>query len=124
MAETDLPINDTGTHVHVHNAETGGYWDCPISYLSTARQRGWEPVERPVDEGQPINAIADAVSVEPVIFDPSAPGVTADAVSAHLAAHAEADPGEVERVLGIERAGKNRTTITVPEGFEPIQKES
>ena len=42
------------------------------------------------------------------------------AVSDHLALHAEADPGEVERVLGIERAGKNRTSITVPEGFEPL----
>jgi hypothetical protein len=119
MAETDLPINDLGTHVHVHNAETGGYWDCPISYLPIARQRGWEPAER-IDEGQPINAIADAQPVEPVLFDPSAPGVTAEDVSAHLAAHAEADPGEVERVLGLERAGKNRKTITVPEGFEPV----
>lgn len=116
-----LPLNDTGTHVHVYNAETGGYWDCPISYLATARQRGWEPAER-IDEGQPINAIADAQPVEAPLYDPANDDV--DGVSGHLALYAEIDPGEVERVLDLERNGKNRKTITVPEGFEPIQKEN
>lgn len=118
MAENQLHYNTDGTHVHVIHQETGGRWECPVDYLPVAQLRGWEPVE---PEDHDLDNLFDDTSAEgegQTGFDPSEH--TVDEVDAHLAAHAEATPGEVVRVLELERAGRNRKTITVPDGFDPI----
>lgn len=115
---TVLHYNGAGTHVHVVHAETGGRWECPLDYLPTAKLRGWEPAE---PEGDDLDGLFDDSSAEgeeQTGFDPAEHDVAA--VSAHLALHSEASPGEVERVLELERAGKNRKTVVVPDGFDPI----
>lgn len=118
-----LPLNEAGTHVHVQHAESGARWDCPIGVLDTYRQLGWEPTEA-VEPDLVAQGLKDPVEApaEPDLFDPSRHNK--DEVEAHLAAHAETDPAEVIRVIDLERGGKNRTTITVPEGFDPIVKEN
>lgn len=118
MTNQELHYTDSGTHVHVIHEETGGRWECPIDYLPTARLRGWEPAE---PEDHDLDGLFDDSSAEgeqQTGFDPAEHDVAQ--VSAHLARHADASPGEVLRVLELERAGKNRKTIEVPEGFDPI----
>lgn len=115
---TELHYNGAGTHVHVVHSETGGRWECPLDYLPTAQLRGWEPVP---PEDHTLDGLFDDSSAEgenQTGFDPAEHGV--DDVTAHLAKFAEASPGEVLRVLELERAGKNRKTVVVPEGFDPI----
>lgn len=105
-----LTYTEDGSHVFVANEETGAVWECPVDYLEIAKARGWTPC------GKPAPSYAD-------LFDP-APGAaaqtgfdpaehTVDEVNAHLAEHLES-PGEIERVLQLEAAGKNRTTIHDP----------
>ncbi|MEO5665514.1 MAG: hypothetical protein ABIR39_19790 [Nocardioides sp.] len=118
MAEQKLHYNAAGTHVHVAHSETGGRWECPVDYLPTARLRSWEPVEPEDDALDGLFDDSTAEGEEQTGFDPAEHDV--DGVSAHLAEHAESSPGEVVRVLELERAGKNRKTVVVPDGFEPI----
>lgn len=121
MAKQKLHFNSAGTHVHVAHEETGGRWECPVDYLPTAQLRGWEPAEPQADNLDGLFDDASAEGEEQTGFNPADHGV--DEVSEHLAAYAEASPGEVVRVLELERAGKNRKTIEVPEGFDPITGE-
>lgn len=107
--------NAAGTHVLVHNPETGGRWECPPDYLPVALLKGFELAE-PDDEPD-LTGLQDE-EPEQTGFDPS--DHTGAEVEEHLATHAESSPGEVVRVLELERAGKNRKTITVPDGFDPI----
>lgn len=118
MTDQELHYNGAGTHVHVQHAETGGRWECPVDYLPVARLRGWEPVAPEVHDLDGLFEDASAEGEEQTGFDPAEHGV--DEVSAHLALHAKASPGEVVRVIELERAGKNRKTVVVPEGFDPI----
>jgi hypothetical protein len=113
----DLTYNESGTHVLVKNSETGGVWWSPADYLPVARLRGWEPA---TVEEDPLEGLVDR-EPEQTGFDPSAH--SAAEVSDHLALHAESAPGEVERVLSLERAGKNRKSVVVPDGFDPITGE-
>lgn len=115
---TELHYNSAGTHVHVVHSETGGRWECPLDYLPTAKLRGWEPTEPETDDLAGLFDDSSAEGEEQTGFDPAEHSV--DEVSAHLAKHAEASPGEVERVLDLERGGKNRKTVVVPDGFDPI----
>lgn len=117
MAE-NLNYNDAGTHVHVIHEETGGRWECPIDYLPVAQLRGWQPTEPEVHDLDGLFDESSAEGDQQTGFDPAEH--TVEEVDAHLALHAEATPGEVVRVLDLERAGKNRKTITVPDGFDPI----
>lgn len=107
-----------GTHVHVINDETGGRWECPVDYLPVARQRGWSPAEPEAHDLDGLFDDSSADGEEQTGFDPA--GHTVEEVSDHLALHAEATPGEVVRVIELERAGKNRKTVVVPDGFDPI----
>lgn len=107
-----LHYNSAGTHVYVRNVETGGEWECPVDYLPVAELRGFEPCE-PRDGA--LDGLFDDTTAEGAAqtgFDPADHNV--DEVNAHLAAHAESSPGEVVRVLELERAGKNRSTIVDP----------
>jgi len=118
MAKQKLHYNAAGTHVHVVHEETGGRWECPVDYLPTAQLRGWEPAE---PEDTSLDGLFDDSTAEgeqQTGFDPAEHGV--DEISEHLALHAEASPGEVMRVIELERAGKNRKTVVVPDGFDPI----
>jgi hypothetical protein len=112
---SELTYNDAHTHILTQNSETGGVWWCPAGVLPAFQARGWEPVELVADPDVP----APNQEVQPpALFEPSAHDV--DTVNAYLAANAATNPAEVVRVLNAERAGKNRKTIAVPDGFDPI----
>lgn len=106
-AKTKLTYNDSGTHAWVKHNESGGVWACPIDYLDVAKLRGWEPTDAPDTS---LDGLFD--SSEQTGFDPSKR--TVDEVNAHLAKHADSAPGEVARVLELERNGKDRATVVDP----------
>lgn len=112
MAE-EMNYNAAGTHVLVHNPETGGRWECPPDHLPVALARGWE-LAGPAEED--LTGLYD-VEPEQTGFDPAAH--SAADVNDYLALHAEKSPGEVVRVLELERAGKDRKSVVAPEGFDP-----
>lgn len=99
------------THVWVQHEETGGTWQCPADYLPVAELRGWQIIDAPDTD---LDGLFDEPvdGVEQTGFDPSEHSVKE--VNEHLAEHAEQAPGEVERVLELERAGKDRATVTDP----------
>lgn len=111
----DRHLNDAETHVWLHNPATGGLWECPVDLADLYVTRlGWE-------YGEPRDGSLDGLVDEPVEqtgFNPSEH--TAAEVSDYLALHADETPGEVSRVLELERADKNRKSVVVPDGFEPI----
>lgn len=86
--------NQTATQYpgHVTMRRNGETWDCPASYVDTARKQGWKPVDD--------NA--------PGLFDPTTKSV--EQVNAYLAG--DVTDEERDRVLNAERANKNRITIT------------
>lgn len=95
--------NHPDAHVTVKHTKTGGVWDCPTGYLEAAEALGWNPVD--TDE-TPDTSVIDGV--QQTGFDPGQHNV--DEVNTHLASHQDS-PGEVERVLELERAGTNRSTV-------------
>lgn len=114
MAKQLKPVhNEAGTHVFVRNTSSGDEWECPNDYLPVALKRGFELTE-PRDKS--LDGLFDESTAEPegqqTGFDPAAHNV--DEVNAHLLAHVASSEGEVERVLALEVAGKNRTTIHDP----------
>lgn len=112
----DQVLNAAGTHVWMQNPETGGTWECPVDYAETAVDRGWVYTEAYDDS---LDGLFDQPGTGPgeeleggaiqTGFDPSEHTVAE--INDHLAQHAESAPGEVERVLELERAGQNRTTV-------------
>lgn len=97
----------------MRNPETGGVWACPDPLVSLYERRGWETTDDPeaVDEEllpRPVSA-ADPAD-EQTGFDPN--DHTADEVNEYLDPLRETSPGEVDRVLLLERQGKNRKSIT------------
>lgn len=102
----EFTYNEAGTHILMKNPETGGVWAAPPDAIPYLELRGWEPTT--AEE----NILAGLVDDQ---FDPSE--TSAKAVSEHLAS---ASPEEVNRVLELERAGKNRKSVVVPDGYEPI----
>src|SRR5689334_8224895 len=109
----DLIYNDLRSHVLTRNTtegHSGEAWWCPVGALHSMRALGWEPVEDAPEE-------SDVPVEEPPApsFEPS--DHTVDEVSEYLAGQAANNPAEVQRVLDAERAGKNRKSIAVPDGF-------
>lgn len=101
------------SHVWLHNPDTDALWQSPTDYAPIARERGWVDSDGPVDsEATDETASAsDAVEVdEQTGFDPSAH--KSAEVNAYLDQYRDTAPGEVDRVLALERAGKNRKTVT------------
>ena len=98
------------THVWMHNPETDGVWACPADVVDVMKGRGWEVTEAPDDSLDGLFDPAADDEPESTAFDPSEH--TVQEVNDYLDQHRENAPGEVERVLELERAGKNRTTIT------------
>lgn len=113
MASQKPIHNAAGTHVYVRNAASGDEWECPNDYLEVALQRGFE-LTAPRDKS--LDGLFDESTAEPAGqqtgFDPAKH--TVDQVNAHLVEHAASSPGEVVRVLELERAGKNRVTVVDP----------
>ncbi len=114
MATKQQPIhNEAGTHVFVRNTSSGDEWECPNGYLEVALVRGFELTE-PRDKS--LDGLFDESTAEPVGqqtgFDPAEH--TVEEINAHLLAHGESSPGEVERVLELEKAGKDRKTVVDP----------
>jgi len=119
MAKTLRELNARGTHVWLHHPETDGTWECPVDVEEVFLGRGWEHCPAPdlslkglFDDLPPQQRPEEGVTA----FDP-AEHSAAD-VNAYLAQHADSAPGEVERVLGLERAGKDRSTIRDPRTTE------
>lgn len=114
MSKQQKPIhNEAGTHVFVRNTSSGDEWECPNGYLKVALARGFELT---VPRDKSLDGLFDESTAEPVGqqtgFDPSAH--TVDEVNAHLVEHTDSSPGEVERVLALEVAGKDRKTVVDP----------
>lgn len=108
-------LNVAGTHVWLHNPETGGTWECPVDAAEVfVEKRAWEYADAPDTSADGLFDESTAEGEAQTGFDPSAH--TVEEVNAHLALHADSTPGEVERVLELERAGKNRTTVVDPRG--------
>lgn len=105
----DKVLNTAGTHVWMHNPETGGTWECPVDYAETAESRGWVYTQAYDDSLDGLFDESSAEGDQQTGFDPAEHTVAE--INDHLAEHAESAPGEVERVLELERAGQNRTTV-------------
>lgn len=97
--------NEAGTHIYVQNAETGDEWECPPDYLKVALAHGFELSE-------PRDRSLDGLFDDQTGFNPAEH--TFAEVNEHLAAHAHSSPGEVDRVLELERAGQNRKSVVDP----------
>jgi hypothetical protein len=109
----------SATHVRVENPDTGGVWDCPADYLPVALARGWVESDKPLPgEGEEYPAAVEEVDEEAEAelakaqapFDPA--DHTVAEVQDYLDTHGDSPPGEGDRVLDAERAGKNRVTLT------------
>jgi hypothetical protein len=105
--------NAAGTHI-LTVSPTGDRWDCPPDYLPVALLKGFKLAEP--DDAPDLTGLQDQ-EPEQTGFNPA--DHTVAEVNEHLALHAESSPGEVVRVIELERAGKNRTSIAVPDGFTP-----
>ena len=114
MTKQMEPIhNEAGTHVFVRNTSSGDEWECPNGYLEVALARGFELT---VPRDKSLDGLFDESTAEPAGqqtgFDPAEH--TVDEINEHLAMHADSSPGEVERVLELEKAGKDRKTVVDP----------
>lgn len=90
-----------GTHTWIKNPETGGVWECPNGVLELyLEKRGWELTNEPVDEGPQL--------AEATQFDPTQHTVAE--VNEYLDGLQDS-PEEHSRVIALEIAGKNRTSI-------------
>jgi hypothetical protein len=108
-------LNNAGTHVWLHNPKTGGSWECPVDAAETlVKYLDWEYAGAPDESFDGLFEESTAEGEAQTGFDPAEH--TVEEVNAHLALHAESAPGEVERVLELERAGKDRTTVVDPRG--------
>lgn len=114
MSTDQQPIfNADGTHVFVRNTASGDEWECPAGYLPVALVRGFELT---VPRDRSLDGLFDESTAEPAGqqtgFDPAEH--TVDEVNTHLRLYGETSPGEVDRVLELERAGQNRKTVVDP----------
>lgn len=100
----------SATHQWMRNPETDGEWACPLALVDVYVKRGWEPFEPP----EPVEFLPTPVAAvdeepEPTAFDPGDHSVKE--VLAYIEQYQTDSPGEVQRVLALETAGKNRPTI-------------
>lgn len=110
MAPKKEPVTNTaGTHVWMAHPGISEPWACPVDFVKTAQERGWTYADAP-------GAAVTAEGTAQTGFDPAQHDV--DVVNAHLVKHLDA-PGEIERVLLLERDGKDRKTVVDPR--EPEQ---
>lgn len=70
MSADERHLTASGTHVYVHNPETGGDWECPVDYLEIAQKRGWELAEPPAES---FEGLVDAPVAEQPVALPVAP---------------------------------------------------
>jgi hypothetical protein len=101
------------THVWVYNPELDAKWESPVDYLPVALARGWELTDPPSDEypAPVVDEEAEAkLAAAQAPFDPS--DHTVAEVQEYLETHGDSPPGEGDRVLAAERAGKNRVSLT------------
>jgi hypothetical protein len=117
MAEQQEPVyNAAGTHIHLYNPATNGYWECPAAVAQTfVDARGWVYVTPP---DRSLEGLFDDVPAAErpeegvTAFDPN--DHTVGEVNDYLAQYAGSSPGEVARVIELELAGKNRKTVVNP----------
>lgn len=115
MSSQQKPVyNADGTHVFTKAPETGQEWECPVAYLPTALARGFE-LTKPRDRS--LDGLFDEATAEgpnQTGFNPADHNVEGEGgVNAYLEANL-ASPGEIARVLDLERAGKNRVSVVDP----------
>lgn len=102
-----VPVTNTaGTHVWLRYPATGGEWECPRDVADLyVRDRGWEYMAAAPDTTW--DNLTDQTG-----FDPAEH--TVPEVNEHLEKFAEVSPGEANRVLELEKAGQNRSTVIDP----------
>lgn len=96
--------------VRLENPETGGVWDAPLDYAPIARARGWVDSDKPVDDEDTTRDSAVSPADVPAGFNPDEHTVAE--VNDYLDALPDDKADERDRVVELERAGKNRTGIT------------
>lgn len=107
-------VNSDGTHVHLTNPDIpDSSWWCPIEVADVyVDGRGW--VHAPPPDTS-LDGLFDDSTPEgdaQTGFDPAEHTVAE--INTHLAEHADTAPGEVDRVLALERAGQDRKTVVDP----------
>lgn len=113
MAKQKPVLNEAGTHVWLHNAATGGNWLCPVDVVDVFLPRGWEYTDAPDTSLEGLFDDSTAEGANQTGFDPATSDVAG--VNDHLVDALEAGAlGEIERVLTLEKAGKNRVTVVDP----------
>lgn len=101
----------SATHTFMVNAETKGEWYCPDPLVETYEKRGWKKAKDPEEVPDAVSAPpAPVADEEPTAFDPT--GQKAKDVLAYIDPIRDSHPGEVARVLLLERQGENRPSIT------------
>lgn len=111
--------NAEGTHTHLEHPEMPGQgWWCPVGVADTfVEARGWKHTPPPDTSLDGLFDTSTAEGANQTGFDPAEHDVPD--VNAHLEEmHAAGADGEVNRVLELERAGKNRKTVVDPR--EPV----
>jgi hypothetical protein len=102
----------SATHTFMVNPETKGEWRCPNALVDIYEKRGWKKAKDPEDVADAVSAPPAPVAddVEPTAFDPA--GQKVKDVLAYIDPLRDSHPGEVARVLLLERQGENRPSIT------------
>jgi hypothetical protein len=100
------------THTFMVNAETKGEWRAPNALVELYEKRGWKKAKDPEDVDDVVSAPAAPVAedVDPTAFDPT--GQKVKDVLAYIDPLRDSHPGEVARVLLLERQNENRPSIT------------
>jgi hypothetical protein len=122
MAAAKPVFNEAGTHVWLYNPMTDAYWECgPEAAEVYTGNAAWDWQYATEAPGENADGLFDESTAEGEAqtgFDPAEH--TVEEVNEHLELHAESAPGEVDRVLELERAGKDRKTIVDPRGDDEI----
>jgi hypothetical protein len=99
------------THTYLVNPDTKGAWRCPDALVDLyVKKRGWKVAPDPeAAEDIPPAPAPVLETEEPTAFDPT--GKKVKDVLAYIDPLRESHPGEVARVLLLERQGEQRPTI-------------
>lgn len=113
MPKEKTPVlNAAGTHIWLNHPVTGGVWEAPKDVAATFVQHaGWEYADAPGEDLSDVFAASTAEGEAQTGFDPNEHTV-AD-INDYLKSNQHA-PGEIDRVLALEAAGQDRSSVKDP----------